>query len=67
MYFVTDWFIRSKLKMAVAAYLIALALLVFNQIDSAQWVTYTTWVLGLYFGANVAETAVTKKPPDNPV
>jgi hypothetical protein len=65
-YFVTDWFIRSKLKMAVAAYLIALALLVFHQIDSAQWVTYTTWVLGLYFSANVAEAVATKKSPDIP-
>lgn len=62
----TDWFLHSKFKLAVAAYVIALALLVFHVLDSAQWISYTTWVLGLYFGANVAEAAATKKSPDAP-
>lgn len=62
----SEWFLHSKFKLAVAAYTTALGLLVFHVIDSAQWVNYTTWVLGLYFGANVAEAAATKKSPDVP-
>lgn len=60
-------FLQSRFQLACAAFLTALGLLIFNKIDSAQWASMTTWVLGLYFSAQVAETAVTKKPPDNPV
>jgi hypothetical protein len=60
-------FLQSRFQLACAAFLAALGLLVFHQIDSAQWVSTTTWVLGLYFSSQVAETAVTKKPPDTPV
>lgn len=44
-------FLKSKFQLACAAFLAALGLLIFHQIDSAQWVSTTTWVLGLYFSA----------------
>lgn len=60
-------FLQSKFQLACAAFLTATGLLIFHLIDSAQWSSTTTWVLGLYCSASVAESAVTKKPPDTPV
>jgi len=60
----TDWFLHSKFKLACAAFLAALGLLIFGKMDSAQWTSFNTWLLGLYFGANVAEAAAVKKSVD---
>jgi hypothetical protein len=61
---VVNWLTQTKFQLAGASFLAALGLLVFAKIDSAQWVSFNTWLLGLYFGANVAESAVTKTPVD---
>lgn len=56
-----DWFASTKFQLACAAFLYAGAALPLHLIDSAQWVSFNTWLLGLYFGAAVAESATTKK------
>lgn len=38
------WFLHSKFKITVAAFLTALGLLLANRIDAAQWVSFTTWL-----------------------
>lgn len=58
----TDWYLHSKFKLVAAAFLAALGLLLFDKITAEQWVSFNTWALGLYFGANVADAVVTKKP-----
>lgn len=56
------WAFHSKFKLAVAAFLAALGLLIFHRLTADQWVGFNTWALGLYFGANVADAVVTKRP-----
>lgn len=56
-----NWFLHSKFKLACAAFLAALGLLIAHLITADQWVSFNTWALGLYFGADVAVSAVTKK------
>lgn len=58
------WFLHSKFKITVAAFLTALGLLLANRIDADQWVSFTTWLLGLYFAANIGDSVVTKKSSD---
>lgn len=53
-------FASRKFVLASAAFVAGVVLLMTKQVDSAQWVSYTTWVLGLYFGANVADTMAAK-------
>jgi hypothetical protein len=60
----SNWFLHSKFKITVAAFLTALGLLLANRIDADQWVSFTTWLLGLYFAANVGDSVVTKKSTD---
>jgi hypothetical protein len=60
----TGWFLHSKFKLTVGAFIVALGLLLSGKIDSAQWVSFTTWVIGLYFAANVSDSVVTKKAAD---
>lgn len=60
----TGWFLHSKFKLTCAAFLTALGLLLGGKIDAAQWVSFATWVLGLYFAANVGDSIVTKKATD---
>jgi hypothetical protein len=54
-------FASRKFLLAACAFVSGIPLLCAGQISSAQWVSYTTWVLGLYFGANVADTFVDRK------
>jgi hypothetical protein len=56
-----DKFASRKFVLASAAFLAGVALLCVGKIDAAQWVSFTTWVLGLYYGANVADTFVDRK------
>lgn len=56
-----DKFASRKFVLACASFLAGVVMLATKQIDAAQWVSYTTWVLGLYFGANVADTFVDRK------
>lgn len=56
-----DWFLHSKFKLAAVAFLAALVLFCCDKLTAEQWSSFTVWLLGLYFGANVAATAVTKK------
>ncbi|MEO5811535.1 MAG: hypothetical protein ABIU96_03865 [Rhodanobacter sp.] len=60
----TGWFLHSKFKLTLGAFVTALGLLLLGKIDSAQWVSFTTWVIGLYFAANVGDSVVTKKVAD---
>lgn len=60
-----NWFLHSKFKLACAAFLAGLGLLIAHLIDAEQWVSFTTWTLGLYFGSSVADSAVAKKPTDS--
>ena len=60
----STWFLHSKFKLTVAAFLTALGLLLAGKIDATQWVSFTTWVIGLYFAANVGDSVVTKKAAD---
>ena len=60
----SNWFLHSKFKITVVAFLTALGLLLANRIDADQWVSFTTWLLGLYFAANVGDSVVTKKSSD---
>jgi hypothetical protein len=57
-----NWYLNSKFKLSIVVILFALGLLLASKIDSAQWVSMTTWTLGLYFGANVANSAFAKPP-----
>lgn len=59
-----DWFASTKFQLACAAFLAGIAFRVFDQIDAAQWVSFTTWTLGLYFGANVTESFTQAKKAD---
>lgn len=52
--------LQSRFQLVCAAFLAALSLLVFDKMTSEQWVSFNTWVLGLYLSSQVAETAVTK-------
>jgi CHASE2 domain-containing sensor protein len=60
----TNWFLHSKFKLACAAFIAGLGLLIAHMLTSEQWVSFTTWTLGLYFGSSVADSAVAKKPLD---
>lgn len=59
-----NWLTQTKFQLAAASFLAALGLLVFAKMDSAQWVSFNTWLLGLYFGSDVAQSAVTKSATD---
>lgn len=54
-------FASRKFILACAAFLAALALLAVGLITSEQWVSFNTWLLGLYLAANVGDQAVTGK------
>ena len=50
-----------KFILACAAFVAALPLLAVGLITSDQWVSFNTWLLGLYMAANVGDQAVTGK------
>lgn len=50
-----------KFILASAAFVVAVPLLAFDLITSEQWVSFTTWIVGLYLAANVGDQAVTGK------
>lgn len=60
-----NWYLHSKFKLAGAVFLVSVGLLIAHILTSSQWVSFTTWTMGLYFGANVADSAVAKKPTDS--
>lgn len=49
-----------KFILASAAFLAGTGLLVAGLVSSEQWVSFTTWTLGLYCAANVSQKAVVK-------
>lgn len=49
-----------KFMLAAAAFVAGIPLLCVGLISADQWVSYTTWVVGLYCAANVGDQAVTK-------
>lgn len=49
-----------KFLLASAAFVAGTSLLVAGLISPDQWVSFTTWVVGLYLAGNVADQAVTK-------
>ena len=61
-----NWLTQTKFQLACASFLAALGLLIFGKMDATQWTSFNTWLLGLYFGANVAEAAAVKKSVDTP-
>ena len=56
-----SWYAHSKFKLAMLAFLASLALFCTDKLTAGQWSDFNVWLIGLYFGANVAATAVTKK------
>jgi len=53
-------YLSRKFWLAAAVYATGVPLLCFGLLTPDQWVSLTTWVLGLYLGANVADQAATK-------
>lgn len=53
-------FASRKWILACAAFLAATGLLIAGLLSPDQWVSFTTWVVGLYCAANVTQKAVTK-------
>lgn len=49
-----------KFLLAAAAFVAGIPLLCAGLISADQWVTLTTWIVGLYGLANVSDQAVTK-------
>lgn len=49
-----------KFLLAGAAFLAGVPLLCVGLISADQWVSYTTWVVGLYMAGNVTDQAVSK-------
>lgn len=53
-------YMSRKFALAAAAFLSGLGLFVFGRLTPDQWMSFTTWVVGMYLGANVADQAVTR-------
>lgn len=49
-----------KFALAAAAFLAGVTFYAIGMMTTEQWTSFTTWVVGLYLGANVADQAVTK-------
>lgn len=50
-----------KFLIACAAFAAGVAFFALGRLTADQWVSLTTWVLGLYMAGNVGDTAVTPK------
>lgn len=53
-------FASRKFLLAVVAFLAACGFLLGGRIDSAQWVNFVQWIVGLYMAGNVGDTAAEK-------
>lgn len=53
-------FASRKFILSCAAFLVGLPMVFMGLLTPDQWVSYTTWVLGLYMAGNVGDQAVTK-------
>lgn len=49
-----------KFLLTCAVYATSVPLVCMGLLTPDQWISLTTWVLGLYLGANVADQAATK-------
>lgn len=49
-----------KFILACVAYVTGVPLVCFGFLTPDQWVSYTGWLLALYFAANVGDQAATK-------
>lgn len=49
-----------KFTLSLAAFLVGVVFYALHQMTTAEWTSFTTWIVGLYMGANVADQAVTK-------
>lgn len=49
-----------KWILACAAFLTATGLLIAGLLTPDQWASFDTWLIGLYFAANVSQKATTK-------
>lgn len=56
-------YLHSKFVLACATFVAALVLLLLGKLSAEQWVNTVTWLLGLYYGADVAASAVAKGTP----
>lgn len=52
-----------KWLLAVAAFLASVAFFALGRLTADQWISLTTWVLGLYGASNVAHVAASKAAP----
>lgn len=59
-----SWFLHSKFKLTIGTFVVSLALLLAGVIKAEDWLSYTKWIIGLYFASDVATIAVTKKVSD---
>ncbi len=64
-------FLKARRKLIVTVLIIAVGtgLLIAGKVDAAHWVEVTTWIGGLYLGANVTKGAVnliTKRKDQTP-
>lgn len=50
-----------KFILASVAFAAALGLFVAGYLTSTEWLDFTRWVVGLYLGANIADSAVTAR------
>lgn len=53
-------FASRKFLLTCVAYATGVPLVCVGILTPDQWVSFTTWVLGLYLAANVSDQAVTK-------
>ena len=53
-------FASRKFLLTAAAYLTAVPLVVYGVLTPDQWVSFVTWLFGLYFAANVGQKATAK-------
>lgn len=53
-------YMSRKFALSAAAFLAGVGFFLAGKLDSAEWMTFTQWVLGLYLGANVADGAASR-------
>lgn len=49
-----------KFWLTAAAFLVGIPMVCFGLLTPDQWVSYTTWIVGLYMAGNVGDTAANK-------
>lgn len=50
-----------KFLLTCAAFVVGVVFFAIGMLTAAQWLSYETWVVGLYMAGNVGDSAVTPK------